>query len=397
MRLTHPMAFVSYVMTTITSASATFPQLGPYPVSLSNIALQTSRDDALSPKNDTKRRLMLSVFQPQISSLACANASHFAYMPEKTARIMEKQEPGGVPLSQISGLDFAALEVEYCAPAHDDESGSPILLFQPGYQASRFAYQLYLSAIASSGYTVVSMDITYECPIVEFEDGSTVVNNTGVSPDGLGPNESLPVRAQDFLSVIDAIESGSLTVGGLHAPVSPSQKEKKSGDGEVKTRIGVFGHSIGGAASLLAASLDSRISAVIDWDGQIFQAQINATLSTPTLLFQRESPLEGHVEGWEYAWDNLLRGDTKAWIALNGTQHLSFTDLPTVIETEGLRDTRNKDGVLAVGGVIAPRRLGVVVWTWSVAWFDRVLKGKKDGLFFGAKTSTEFPDVRFIK
>ncbi|OAL49067.1 hypothetical protein IQ07DRAFT_588423 [Pyrenochaeta sp. DS3sAY3a] len=366
------------------SAFTISPQLGPYPVSISNVVLQTDRDDPLAPTPGTKRRLMLSVFQPQMTSFACLNASYTPYMPALTAEVMEIQEPGGVPLSPITGLAFQGLDVEYCArdrSASAEAQAPPILLFQPGYQGSRYWYQLSLAAIASSGYTVISMDSTYEAPMIEFPDGEKVVNNTGISDSGLGPNDALPVRVADFSSVIDGLESGALQIPG------------RSKDGEQHEAVGVFGHSIGGASALSAASTDPRISTAIDWDGQIFSSQTNISISIPTFFFGRETPLPGHLEGWEYAWDNLLRGK-KAWVAVNGTQHLSFTDLPIVLDVEGLRQG-NKEGVQAVGGVIAPMRQREVLWRGSIAWFDSILKGQSNDLF--SDTGIEFPDVRVVK
>lgn len=368
-------------------AFAISPQLGPYPVSISDFALQTDRDDILSPQSGIKRRLMLSIFSPQMHSFECFNTTYISYMPIRTARVMEKEEPAGIPLSGVDGLDFNGLDVRYCSvPSELTPSlggyvePSPIVLFQPGYQGSRYSHQISLASIASSGYIVISMDITYECPMIEFPDGSIMINNTGFSDGGLGPNECLPVRADDFSSVVDALKNGTLQIPGLE----PSQM------GQAK--IGVFGHSIGGAAAVLAASKDSRIDAAIDWDGQFFLAQRNITVSTPTLLFQRETTLEGHLEDWQHAWDNLLRG-SKAWIAVNGTQHLSFTDLPIVVDVERL-DAENREILRAIGGVISATRMREVVWRFSVGWFDYILKRRKSGLF--QDRNDDFADVRFM-
>ncbi|CAI6334330.1 unnamed protein product [Periconia digitata] len=389
--ITIALAFFAGALLPNAAAFSIQPQLGPYPVSVSNIAIQTSRDDALAPQSGTKRRLMLSILQPQMDTFACHNSSYTPYMPARTASVMKTQEPAGIPLSPIADLDFNALEVEYCALSSSlvslAEPRLPILLFQPGYQNSRFSYQLNLASIASSGYTVISMDSTFETPIIEFPDGSTVVNNTGISEDGLGPNDSLPVRVADYSSVIDALENGELQVPGLELSSKSTGEEGKIGG------IGVFGHSIGGAAALSAASSDPRIAAAIDWDGQIFSSQINISIPVPAFLFGRETPLPGHVEGWEFAWDNLLKGE-KVWVAVNGTQHLSFTDLPIVLDVEGLRK-EYRENVEAVGGVIAPERQREILWRGSVGWFDSVLKGTGEDLFHNR--INDYPDVRFVK
>ncbi|KAF2107729.1 hypothetical protein BDV96DRAFT_588656 [Lophiotrema nucula] len=357
------------------------PQLGPYPVTISNVELQTDRDDPLAPEPGTKRRLMLSIFQPQFDSFACTNRNYAPYMPNRTAEATLNTDLGGVSLSTLPGAYIEGLQVEYCAQKANATTGdAPILLFQHGYQGSRLEYQVLLSGIASSGYTIVSIDITYEAPVVEFPDGSYVLNNTGFTDDGLGPDDTLPVRAADYSSVIDALESGKLVI-------SSSQKTERK-----HVKPGVFGHSIGGAAAVLAASQDKRIAAAVNWDGQFFPAQANLTVHQPTLLFQREQVLPYQKASWEQEWA-LLKG-SKAWIAGIGTEHLSFTDLPILAEAEGLREG-NEQIITALGGSIAPGRMREIAWKYTVDFFDGIFKDGKAALL--DKPSTEFPDVRFLK
>ncbi|KXT10670.1 hypothetical protein AC579_4787 [Pseudocercospora musae] len=87
-------------------------------------------------------------------------------------------------------------------------------------------------------------------------------------------------------------------------------------------RIAMFGHSLGGVASIIAAGKDSRIRAVINWDGTIFGSLPSwvlriSTLKTPAWT----EALERDYQHGMWMWmTNQERGAAAGAYIISGTQ-----------------------------------------------------------------------------
>jgi dienelactone hydrolase len=96
-------------------------------------------------------------------------------------------------------------------------------------------------------------------------------------------------------------------------------------------RVGIFGHSFGGATSILAASLDSRISAVIAFDGWMVPVPpevITAGLNVP-MLYMGQPEWKGTPLNYEKL-DQLISnntGETRK-LLIEETKHMDFSDAP---------------------------------------------------------------------
>ncbi len=95
-------------------------------------------------------------------------------------------------------------------------------------------------------------------------------------------------------------------------------------------RIGIFGHSYGGATSVMASYIDKRIDACISLDGwnvPIPQDVIDDGLNVPLLYIGR--PKWDTTVNYEKLDTLIARSSTVAdKLILDGTKHFDYSDTP---------------------------------------------------------------------
>lgn len=372
------------------SNRTTLPDLlGPYPVSVRTHEVFTNQWDPLAPTTE-KRKFMISVFQPltKLENNSCpVPLTYLPYMPPVTSRVwgnylhkLLPSLPADVPARmQIANCDAASNETT--------SSDSPLLIFSPGSGAARFLYDSYNQAFASSGYTVVSVDHTYDSLVVEFPDGSLAWRNTvwdyinTSTPAGLDATITpfIPPRSADLTSVLDAIENASIP--GLEAYA------------ERPVKAIAYGQSLGGNTAAAVVEQDPRFIGMMDWGGDLWDPQVrNTTITVPTAFQGSQAHLDsGHLQE---TWNNNLWKLLKGWsvvFGINGTEHVSVTDVPLIIDTLGLRNAQFNETF----GTISGERLLNICWSHGLSFFDFVTNGTTPTLLEGPSPS--YPDVFFVR
>lgn len=361
--------------------------LGPYPVSVTTQEVLTDRWDPLAPTAE-KRKLMITVFQPLVNVKSCpVPLTYLPYMPPKTTKVWDKYAQSLVP--SLPEDIFDRLQITNCdaASPNTTSSTSPLLIFSPGSGASRIVYDTYNQAFASSGYTVVSIDHTYDALIVEFPDGSVALRNTVWdslnTSNAVGLEASvapfIPVRTADMTSILDAIQNGSIP--SLEAYANQSVKAI------------AYGQSLGGNTVAGVVEQDKRFIGMMDWGGNLWDPWVrNTNISVPT-AFQAS---QAHWDNGklEETWNNNLWEKIKGWsvvYGVNNTQHVTFTDVPLIIDTLGLRNANFTE----LFGTISGQRLLNVTWAYGLSFYDFVVNGTTPTLLQGPSSS--YPDVFFIR
>jgi pimeloyl-ACP methyl ester carboxylesterase len=259
----------------------------------------------------------------------------------------------------------------------------PVLLFSPGYGLTPRSYTSFIEEMASHGWVVVSVAHTFYDVIVTFADGTTA-KATHASGDAGAFIEDLQVwvgdtkLAVDALASIDANDPDGLLQGRLDLD-----------------RIGAFGHSFGGAASIAATGGDARVRAAVNLDGTIFgingasDAGANAglgivSLPSPFLIFRSD-----RAEDVTFAGAYRLAKSAAYDLLLEDSVHMSFSDMP-IIKEQYLG--RPDPGL----GTIAPERSEAAIRAYLVAFFDQCLGAPGTRPDFESGLS-DYPEVDFDK
>ncbi|KAF2092889.1 hypothetical protein NA57DRAFT_49394, partial [Rhizodiscina lignyota] len=351
---------------------------GPYVSKLSvHVLTDTSRPDPYN-SSEPHRRLVVSVFDP-VPKSQCSKTCEVQYMPPATAAHEDASIGLNVPLLEqfkLSGI---------CCNQYSNED-TPLLIFSTGFGVSRLEYGAMAQYVSSYGYTIVTVDHTYDADIVEFPDGQIALGVfTGNTTDAEVAG-ALAVRTEDVLFVLDAVTKGA------HG-CSYSYKANK---------VGMYGHSLGGvtASNAMLNDTQHRITGGINLDGGYLGPVLEDGLGSGKksfLLFGSAVHNSSSDPSWEQFWETTDKLDPQDWrkeIHLKDSLHTTFSDFPLLADVSGFRQI-DPDLVNGELGTINGVRAMQILTTYITAFFNMVLKGKKEPLLGGP--SKEFPEVYFTR
>lgn len=233
---------------TTTTMSAT---LGPYNVTMRTTQLiNGALDDPFAPTTAEPRILGLSIFYPAATN----ETIETHYFPQSTAA-EEPQEFGGMGLNVTTEgllslcISLAAPNTSIASPPTNNSSAWPVLLFSPAFGSNRFLYPSLLRQISSYGFVVVAFDTAYDTDIFTLANGTVIPgNSSSYMMTEEAASVSAATRAQDASFIIDHLG------GNISSLISAC-----GGKCLNTTQVGMFGHSIGGAATASAMLNDTRI------------------------------------------------------------------------------------------------------------------------------------------
>lgn len=345
------------------------PQLprptGPYAVGRRTLHLvDRQRADPWVPAAG-HRELMVSVTYPARP----ASGSPVAYMTAEEARLLLAAQglDGVVSPETVARTD--TYEREKASPAR---GRFPLVLLSPGFSMPRTTLTSLADELTSRGYVVASVDHAYESSGTAFPGGRvlTCVACERVDTDE-EQAEAVRGRAGDMSFVIDELTNGR-QAGALSGAIDPH-------------RIGMAGHSIGGAAAAATMAGDRRVRAGADLDGDFLVSPAAAGLGRRPFMMLGTETLHspGSVDtDWPGAWEHLA--GWKRWLTVTGAGHFSCTDLPYLADQLGLPDPSVP---------LSAEQGWHITRDYVAAFFDLHLRGIRQPLLDGP--SARYPEVVF--
>ncbi|MFE1555195.1 alpha/beta hydrolase family protein [Streptomyces sp. NPDC058734] len=245
--------------------------------------------------------------------------------------------------------------------------GLPLVVLSPGFGMHRATLTGLAEELAGRGYLVAGIGHNHESTAITFPDGHT----TTCDACGKAPwPEVGAVRARDVSFVLDRLtgQDGKGPVWQDGAPVDPD-------------RIAMVGHSAGGFSTVPAMLSDPRVKAGVNMDGG-FHVLPDRPLDRPLLMLGQPGRVPGGSDGsWQKTWDAAT--GWKRWLTVDGTQHLSFTDLAVLTKQLGIRSFQALDG----------DRADAVTRAYVSAFVETHLGCRAAPLLDGP--SQRYPEVRF--
>ncbi len=246
-----------------------------------------------------------------------------------------------------------------------------MVVMRTGASLDVLTYSTLAEDLASHGYIVVGFDAPYRTGVVVFPDGRVIgrtpENNPELfenQPQASRLNELLNAWTADVGFVLDRLErlnasdSSGRFIGRLDM-----------------TRVGIFGHSFGGAQAAQFCSQDSRCKAGIDIDGLLLGSVVQAGLRQPFMFLlsdQKTSDAEGRqvMADIQSVYDHLP-ADGRFLVKIRGANHFFFSDDGALLKSHIVLGILHRLGILGIDG-----RRQLAVTTYCVhSFFDAYLKG----------------------
>jgi dienelactone hydrolase len=327
--------------------------------------IDRSRTDPWVPE-EVVRELMVQVWYP------ARDVRRFPRAPWVSPAFAALINPPG------SGVELPLTHAHTGAPAAP--GNRPVVLYSPGFGVERTAGTALVEELASHGYIVVTIDHTHDSPLVEFPGGR--VATSAVPPPTGEPGEeerligkALAVRVADTRFVLDWLARPHRTLpDGLWQSMD-------------QRRIGMVGHSLGGATAAETMFVDRRVKAGANLDGSMAGRVLTGGLDRPFLLVGSDAHGETD-ETWVAFWA-VLRGP-RHQLELRDSGHMSFTDYQVLLPQAGIPPADLVDAL----GTIEGGRSVRVQRAYLLAFTDRYLGGRRGTLLNGP--SAAYPEMRFL-
>jgi pimeloyl-ACP methyl ester carboxylesterase len=244
---------------------------GQYPIGLRTLHLtDTTRADPWQP--DRRRELMVSLWYP---AFPLGRPGGYMTRAESAATV----DGLGLDLPQDA---LSKIRTHSYAGAPAFARAWPLVLLSPGAGNSRTTLTTLAEQLASKGFVVAAIDHAFEAYNVEFPGGRLTQCLVCQAPGQPWP-AALENRATDVSFVVDAL------------------LKQRSPEIDA-TRIGMAGHSAGGAATALAMAADRRIKAGVNLDGPFYRP---ITLDRPFALLTSPVGEQEFSAGWTENWPRL--------------------------------------------------------------------------------------------
>jgi predicted dienelactone hydrolase len=326
--------------------------------------------DVLAPVPGTKRELLVWIWYPTSPGQSAAMDD---YVP---AQMRAAAGPPGGPLRLLTrDLSKVHTHSSRNSDVSPQQRTYPVVIMRAGASLEVWNYSTLAEDLASHGYVVVGFDAPYRTFTVVFPDGRVMRRTPENDPElceGLEQapqarcvNKVLTAWTADIAFLLDQLERLNVS--------DPTGKFTGRLD---MTRVGVFGHSFGGAQAAQFCSLDSRCKAGIDVDGSLHGSVIQAGIHKPFMFllsgqgdFSSDAEIRQIQADIQSVYDRLP-ADGRLRISIRGANHFLFSDDGALLKSHIVLRTLRALGVVGIDG---RRQLAVTAYCVH-SFFDAYLK-----------------------
>ncbi|MGH9737254.1 MAG: alpha/beta hydrolase family protein, partial [Candidatus Acidiferrales bacterium] len=222
--------------------------------------VNNAETDPLAAPPGEKREVVAWIWYPAAHN---AHSKPVSYLPSAWQSALAQHS--GVLMSDLFTRDLALVSAHSTlnpsvSPA---QPSYPVVIMRAGGGALTAFYTTLAEDLASHGYFVVGFDAPYRTSVVVLPDGRIITRPPQNDPDNLPPaqasrliNRLLPGWIDDMEFVVSELER-----------LNTADPSGRFTGRLAMARLGIFGHSFGGAQALQFCHDDKRCKAGIDLDG----------------------------------------------------------------------------------------------------------------------------------
>jgi predicted dienelactone hydrolase len=363
------------------------PPTGPYAIgTLTYHWVDTDRPERFTADPDDRRELMVQIWYPAEAEPSSPRAP---YMPDADVVAPALARFLNLPAFALEHLKYITTHAVTSAPVADAEPSYPVLILLVGAKGSYRQVQTFqVEELVSHGYIVAAIDQPYTAAMVVFPDGRQLAYDPRWNP----PHSALMDRLMPYIA-----RDVSFTLDQLAALNQADPNGILTGRLDLQ-RVGLVGHSLGAIDGGQACLMDPHLRACLLEDGFMPDDVVRAGLQQPTMFITRDAAtmrLERQEAGGWAEKDihetlstmrtvyESLPGDGY-YVQVPGMFHLDMTDAPSMTPLASR---------LRLSGPIGGQRAHLIINAYSVAFFDRELRGLPAPLLDGP--TERYPEVLF--
>ena len=380
---------------------------GPYEIgTVTYHWTDVSRHEVFSSDNTMRRELMVQVWYPARKG---SSSSHAPYIPDADAVTTAEARLHHLPDFSSHYLKYVTTNAAESVPVADDQPSYPVLIYLEGLTGYRQLSTFQVEELVSHGYIVVGIDQPGVAATVVFPDGhqlaitGLVTQIQSLVDQSLSQAEKAPqLNGQTFKDGIIPYfaQDVSFTLDQLASLNTRDPRGILTGKLDLE-HTGMFGISLGGMVGAEACLKDPRLKACLVMDVAMTADVVQKGLRQPSMWITRPADtmrLERQKDGGWAEKDieqtqttmravyTRLPGDGY-FVQVPGMFHIDFTDLDLlspIFPIPGIS-----------GGPIGSQRAHEIINAYSVAFFDKHLKGEPQALLDGP--AAHYPEVIFEK
>lgn len=327
-----------------------------------------TQPDAMAPLHGATRDLVVWIWYPAVKQAATTSTEAYLPAPWLAALVHYR----GMLMSSLLDRDYARVHTHSLRHAEMSprQPTYPLVIMRPGLAALTTEYTTLAEDLASHGYVVVGFDAPYRTQVVVFADGKVVDRAPQNDPELFGGEQGEQIAgklvmawAADVGFVLDRLKRLNVA--------DPASRFARRLD---LARVGVFGHSLGGATAAQFCHDDARCKAGVDIDGAPYGSVIRDSLDRPFMFLMSDHDddsaadsrqIETHIQS---IYDKLP--PASRWhLMIRGANHFDFSDGAVVKNRLVLGILR----VLGVVGIDGRRQLAITAYCVR-RFFDAHLK-----------------------
>lgn len=311
------------------------------------------RDEWFTKDKIDTRKIPVQIWYPASEK----SDSLYPYMDYPNIRINSISEAIDKPKGFVKPASYVEGNSYY--KARPINKKFPLIIFSHGLGGYKTQNSIAIEALVSNGYIVIAPDHTYDANVTIFNDGTTIDFDSEL-PRGVSEQEfwsvrlpQINTRAYDISFVIDKLQT---------------MRDYDVYNSIDFNNIGVFGHSFGGATSVVSSWNDTRISACLNLDGwfvPIVDEIINTGIKIPFCYIGQESWGKDTLN-----YDKLDKFYSNCssdiyLLKIKGTEHNDYADLPHF----------SNIGRMITSGKNVDKEFAKRISYSIVGFFDEYLKG----------------------
>lgn len=380
---------------------------GPHAVGTTSLFFVDShREEVYTENPEDKREILAKVWYPAVIA---ENAPLDSYWTKAKSYSLHLSRYLGLPDFMFDHVELIKSNSYLQQKASEKMSAYPVLIFSYGYGGGLLEQNtIQMEELASQGYVVFSLAHPYEGLLSVFPDGRSVpakksqvdrVQN-GFTPelDSLilqlmnkpGPDEqtrilrSLFDMSQVFTQTVNIWAADTVSLMDELSSLNSTHEILK---GKLDLdKIGLWGMSLGGATAVQVSSMDQRVKAALNLDGVQFGELLRGgKINSPIMMMYSANSFS------KAGMNDFLseRGDAVFYrVVVNGSQHFNFTDFSLFSPAFRL---------IGFLGSIEPTVMVKIINRYTLAFFDKHLKGKEELLADLSDTPLEHTSLEIFK